>query len=159
MKNIYPILVLLALAAACSAPEQRRQQSSAGWRETGTPALHAVRDGKLRELMDRMDSLMQERFMTETQIDMQRRKYARQIAETAQSLAANVDAITASLPGLNLTADEQVAFRALAAKLRSEMDLLQRQAESNLIDQINDNLHEINTTCTSCHALFRKLGD
>lgn len=157
MKNSYPILFLLTVAA-CSAPEQRDLPIQGGRAETGTPALHAVRDGKLRELMDRMDSLMHERFMTETQIDTQRRRYARQIAETAQSLSANVDAIIASLPGLSLTADEQIAFRALAAKLRSEMGLLQQQAESNRIDQINDNLHEINTTCTSCHALFRKLG-
>ncbi|WFP48694.1 cytochrome c [Methylomonas sp. EFPC3] len=158
MKKIYPILVLSAAVAACSAPEPKSLSSSSGWSQTGTPALHAVRDGKLRELMDRMDSLMHERFMTETQIDAERRKYARQIAETAHSLSANVDAIIASLPGLNLTADEQTAFRALAAKLRSEMGLLQQQAESNRIDQISDNLHEINTTCTSCHALFRKLG-
>ena len=158
MKKIYPILVLCAAAAACSAPERQNPDTQGGWSQTGTPALHAVRDGKLRELMDRMDSLMQERFMTETQIDVERRKYARQIAETAQSLSTNVDAIIASLPGLNLTADEQVAFRALAEKLRSEMGLLQRQAESNRIDQISNNLHEIKTTCTSCHALFRKLG-
>lgn len=157
MTNIYPILFLLTVAA-CSVPEQREPPIQGGWAETGTPALHAVRDGKLRELMDRMDSLMHERFMTETQIDTQRRRYARQIAETAQSLSANVDAIIASLPGLNLAADEQIAFRALAAKLRNEMSLLQQQAESNRIDQISDNLHEINTTCTSCHALFRKLG-
>lgn len=159
MKKIYPILVLFSAAVACSAPEQQNLNSPGGWSQTGTPALHAVRDGKLRELMDRMDSLMHERFMTETQIDAERRKYARQIAETAQSLSANVDTIIASLPGLNLTADEQIAFRALAAKLRSEMGLLQRQAESNRTDQISDNLHEINTTCTACHALFRKLED
>lgn len=151
------LLLLLALFTACAGPAIHQDHIAGGHSDTGQPALHALRDNHLRELMDRMDSLMQERFMTELQLDKERRKYSRQIAETAGSLAANVEAIIASMPGLQLNAAEQSTFLALASKLREEMGQLKLNAEQNHIDAIPENLHEINTTCTSCHALFRKL--
>ena len=97
--------------------------------------------------------------MTELQLDVERRKYSRQIAETAGSMESTVDAIIASMPGLQLSATEKTTFQALAGKLREEIQQLQLQAQQNQIDAIATSVHEINTTCTSCHALFRKLGD
>lgn len=155
--NINKRLVFLVLLTACAAPNKQHEHAEGGRSDTGQPALHALRDNQLRELMDRMDSLMQERFMTEQQLDQERRKYSRQIAEAAGKLSTNVDAIIASLPSLQLSAAEQNTFLALASKLREEMSQLKLNAEQNHIDSIADNLHEINTTCTSCHALFRKL--
>lgn len=96
--------------------------------------------------------------MTEQQLDVERRKYSRQIGEAARNLSVNVGTIIASMPGLQLNAGEQATFLALASKLRDEAQQLQELAEQNHIDAISDGLHEINTTCTSCHALFRKLG-
>lgn len=157
MKTKY-ILAILLVSSACSSSGNRQPPLEGGRSETGQPALHAVRDNQLRELMDRMDSLMQERFMTEQQLDQERRKYSRQIAETARYLSANIDAIIAGMPKLQLSAAEQTSFLALAGKLRQEVQQLQQQAEQNHIDAIPASLHEINTTCTACHALFRKLG-
>jgi hypothetical protein len=45
-----------------------------------------------------MDSLLQERFMTETELDSERRKYALRIAEIAQDMTKTVDAIIAKRP-------------------------------------------------------------
>ncbi|WKJ89783.1 cytochrome c [Methylomonas montana] len=153
------ILATLFVLSACAGSTSEPALIKGGRSETGRPALHAVRDNQLRTLMDRMDSLMQERFMTELQLDVERRKYSRQIAETAGSMESTVDAIIASMPGLQLSATEKTTFQALAGKLREEIQQLQLQAQQNQIDAIATSVHEINTTCTSCHALFRKLGD
>jgi cytochrome c556 len=157
MKNLYLLAVVL-IFSACSSSGNQHAHIEGGRSQTGQPALHAVRDNQLRELMARMDSLMQERFMTEQQLDVERRKYSRQIGEAARNLSVNVGTIIASMPGLQLNAGEQATFLALASKLRDEAQQLQELAEQNHIDAISDGLHEINTTCTSCHALFRKLG-
>ncbi|OAI00275.1 hypothetical protein A1332_19005 [Methylomonas methanica] len=157
MKTLYLSAIVLILSA-CSSQSNQYAHLEGGRSQTGQPALHAVRDNRLHELMDRMDSLMHERFMTEQQLDVERRKYSRQIGEAARDLAANVEIMIARMPGLQLNAAEQTAFLALASKLREEMQQLQQLAEQNHIDAIPDSLHEINTTCTSCHALFRRLG-
>ena len=157
MGNLLLTLILALSFAACS-NQKIAPASDGGHSETGQPALHAVKDGQLRELMDRMDSLMQERFMTETQIDEERRKYSRRIAETALGLSKTVDAIIAKMPSLSLQAQEQTTFLALANKLHLQTERLRELATHNQIDAIDDSLHQINTTCTSCHALFRKIG-
>jgi len=126
--------------------------------DTGQPALHAIHDQALRELMDRMDVLMHERFMTETQLDQERYKYAQRIAQTALKLSNTVEAIIAKMPLLGLTTQEQGTFIALANKLSQQTHDLREQATQNHIDTIDQSLHQINTTCISCHALFRKIG-
>ncbi len=148
-------LALLLMLTACSHPPQQ-PLSVVGQSETGVPALHSIHDAELRDLMDRMDNLMQERFMTETELDSERRKYAQRIANSAQELSKTVDAIIAKMPTLSLTPGEQTAFLALGNKLKQQDKQLYEQASQNQIDALGKTLHEIKTTCTACHALFRK---
>jgi hypothetical protein len=108
--------------------------------------------------MDQMNSLMFERFMAEPDIDRERRNYALKIADAADELGATVDVILSRLPALNLSPDEQTTFRALAVKLRDQADTLKAQAKLNRIDSIEQTLDQTSATCSSCHALFRKLG-
>lgn len=149
--------IFLLLAACSSRP--REHVAEGGRSQTGQPALHAIHNEQLHELMTRMDNLMQERFMTETQLDEERRKYARKIADSAQALSQTVTAIIAKMPELALSPTEQPTFMALASKLQQQTDTLHELARQNHIDAIDDSLHQINTTCTSCHALFRKTGN
>lgn len=108
--------------------------------------------------MDRMNTLMFERFMAEPDIDRERRIYTLKIADAASDLSATVEVILSRLPALNLSTDEQTVFRALAGKLREQADILQAQAKLNRIDAIQQTLDQTSATCSSCHALFRKLG-
>ncbi len=150
-------VAFLALLSACSSTK-KLHIAEGGHSETGHPALHAIQDQKLRELMDRMDVLLQERFMTEQQIDVERAKFLQRIADTAQELGQTVDVIVSRMPALPLSTDEQATFMALAGKLRQQTRQLQDQAQHKQIDSIDDSLHQLNTTCTSCHALFRETG-
>lgn len=157
MLKVSIFTAVMLLAAGCSSKPAHIVEG--GRSDTGEPALHAVHDQQLRELMSRMDILMQERFMTETQLDEERRKYALQIADSAASMSQTVNSIIGKLPSLALQSGEQVAFLALANKLKQQATQLQQLARQNQIDAIDDELHQINTTCSSCHALFRKLGN
>ncbi len=154
----YAAVLMLLTLTACYSPGSQFHSELGGRSETGRPALHAIQDKQLRELMGRMDALMQERIMSETERDQERRKYAQRIAANAKNLGQTVDSIIDRLPSLQLTSDEQHTFLALAQKLREQSLQLEEHAQQNQIDSINSTVHVINTTCTSCHALFRKLG-
>jgi cytochrome c556 len=156
MKRVVVIAIVICLVSCHRA--QVNPELAIGHSDTGKPALHAIRDQELRELMDRMDALMQERFLTETQLDQERRKYAQSMAEQASGLSKTVDAILAKMPSLGLVAEEQGTFMALANKLRQQTAQLHELALDNRIDAIEQSLSQLNTTCISCHALFRKTG-
>lgn len=144
----YYFLLILPLTACAPSP---------AWHvpDTGAPALHAITDHHLRELMWRMNSLMLERFMTETELDRMRRASTLRMAQAAGHLDQTIDAIVATLPGLRLDEPRQGLFLTLADKLREQVRSLQAQAEQNHIDTIPKTLEHITTTCTACHALFR----
>lgn len=154
MKKHSP-LILVSLLSACSTNSDSHRHDMLN--DTGQPALHAVRDRQLRDLMDRMNSLMMERVMNEQELDVERRKQAKKIQQVADNLADTSSVILQRLPELNLHQDDQISFRALAGKLNQQAKQLKQQAERNAIDAIPATLEEMRATCTACHALFRKL--
>lgn len=116
--------------------------------------LHA-NNNQLNEQMDRLDSLMQERFLTEPELDAERHKYAKRIAKMAQNLSQTLDAILITLPTLKLEKSEEATFQTLIEKLHAHVKTLQKQANQNRMDTIPNTLEQINTTCVSCHILFK----
>ncbi len=128
-----------------------------GHNKTGTPALHEVHDKRLHDLMARMNSVMQERFLTEPELDAEWRRNAPKIAKTAHELSHALDDVLETSKTLKLTKEEKVIFRALAHKLRNQAQELETNASQNRTAGIYSSLEQIKSTCTSCHSLFRKL--
>ncbi len=155
--KVYLFTLSVATLAACSSQGNGFRGDISGRSETGRPALHAIYDNRLHELMSKMDVLMQDRFMTEPELDQERRKYAQGLADNAKNLQQTVDKIIGRMPALELTDSEHQTFLAVAQKLSEQSRSLQEQAQLNHIDALDDIVRQINTTCTSCHALFRKL--
>ena len=151
-------LIIFLLNACSDVSGTRYIKPNIKQTESGQPALHAIESAQLRELMNRMDILMQESFMTEYEIDIQRRKYAMRIAATAEELSKTVKAIIDVLPSLKLSSEEQKVFLSLAKNLDDRAQLLHKQAKQNQIDAINNTMKQIGATCTSCHSLFRKFN-
>lgn len=149
-KNIV-LIVALCLLCSCSTATDPTNLI------VETPALHALQDQELRELMDRMSGLMFERFMTEHEMDIERRKYARQIIDAASTLQNSAAALIKRAPALGMTNDEQNAFLVMAQKLGHHAKLLKMQAETNSFNAISTTLHEMKSTCMACHTLFRKI--
>ncbi|HUL11381.1 MAG TPA: hypothetical protein VLU73_04320 [Methylococcaceae bacterium] len=156
MRRPWMIILLVNFTACSTSPEHAVPKTLPN---TGQPALHAVQDARLHELMVEMNSLMFDRMRTELDIDRERRQRATQIAEVARSLSNTINAILATLPTLKLNPDEQTAFLALANKLRDQAGQLEQQASHNYIDAIPQTLDQMTHTCTACHGLFRKTGD
>jgi hypothetical protein len=150
------IIVFIAInfLAACAPATQELPRS--GLPDTGQPAIHAVTDGKLRELMNQMNALMFDRFTTQPQLDQERRAYALKMAKTANTLSTTSVHIRSRLPELNLNEGEQATFLALAGKLHDQAKKLESQASQNQIDNIAATLDQISHTCSACHALFRE---
>lgn len=153
-----PLLGLLAgtCLLGCTASQQPARPNHLP--DTGTPALHALNDARLRELMDRMNALMFDRFMTQPELEQERRRYTAGISESARQLDATIDALLARLPALQLEPHEQDTFQAIAHKLRNEARTLNDQALQGDTDALPATLERISNTCTACHGLFRKLS-
>lgn len=143
--------VILAACSATGKPPPARLP------DTGEPALHAVQNHQLHQLMAQMNSLMFETFRTELEIDKERRRQASQIADTARELSGTIDAIPATLPKLGLNDAEQVSFLALARRLHEQSQGLEQLARANQIDAMGPALQQMTLTCNACHQLFRKL--
>lgn len=149
-KNIFTI-IFFCLLCGCSTTTDPSHSN------VETPALHALQDQELRTLMDRMSGLMFERFMTEHEMDVERRKYARQIIDAALILNSSSEALVKRAPFLGMNAEENNAFVILAQKLGHHAERLKNQAENNSFNGISSTLHEMQATCLACHTLFRKI--
>ncbi|MGZ5052425.1 MAG: hypothetical protein ACXWF8_14460 [Methylobacter sp.] len=155
-RKVYLFTLFVSTLAACSSQGGNLHEDHInGRRGTGRPALHAIYDDKLRVLMEKMDTLTQDRFMTQTELDQERHKYAQGIAGIAGDLRQTVTRVIERMPALQLSDNEQQTFLALAQKLSEQSGQLQEQAQLNRIDALDDLIHQINMTCNSCHTLFR----
>lgn len=155
--KVYLFTLSVSTLAACSSPGNGFHKNINGHSETGRPALHAIYDDRLHTLMGKMDALMQDRFMTQPELDQERRKYAQSVADSAENMQQTVGKIIDTMPALQLSDSERPTFLALAQKLSEQSRLLKEQALLNHIDALDDIVHQINMTCSSCHTLFRKL--
>jgi cytochrome c556 len=150
MKYITFLFTLLTVMAGCSAQPKSLPDS-------GRPALHAIHDSQLHQLMAEMNHLMFERMRTELEIDQERRKKSLKIAKVASEMSNTITDVIDTLPRLALSPNEQTTFLTLADTLRSRVKTLEEQAHRNYIDAIPETLEQIAATCTGCHHLFRTL--
>lgn len=152
-RTLLAIMLAILLVPGVGAEDKRRKPEGTG--QDGAPALHAVQNDRLLELMNRMNALLFERMPTELEIDQERRRQAAEIAQVADAMAGTVDEIVASLPQLALAEDENTVFMVLAGRLREHVTTLQAQAHGNHIDGIPATVERMGATCDGCHQLFR----
>lgn len=155
MTKICFLFAGLCLISACSVPSEHQTEFNK-LLNSENPALHAVQNQEVRELMDRVNALMMERFMSEHEMDIERRKYENQIIEAAKSLSETSKTLVYKIPKLDLNSEEQTAFHNLADKLDLYAHTLQKQAEQHNFSAMPGTLHEVSSICMACHALFRK---
>jgi len=149
------ILIIIVIFLGCTT--NRQMQVPNTLRDTGRPALHAVQNQRLNDLMLRMNALVFEQIQTEIEISRDRRRKALRIAEAANKLQQSVDLILAAQPALNLAQHDSVVFLALANKLKEQAMQLENLARHNQIESLTETMTQITNTCNACHSLFRKL--
>jgi hypothetical protein len=124
--------------------------------ETGEPAMHAIQNNHLQQIMQQINELVYAQLSSEIDLGEQRQLKTAEIARIANELAASEKSIVETLPTLNLKPDEETTFLALADKLRVSAVQMQDLAVQNQLRAIPATLDTITNTCISCHVLFRK---
>ncbi len=123
--------------------------------ETGEPALHAIRDQQLEDLMLQINGLVYGKMRNEIDLKNEKKIHTTEIAKIAHELAMTVDYLREAMPRLNLLPNEQGTFLALADKLKSDAKQIEEFAKRDEIQYIPVQMQQIMATCTSCHSLFR----
>lgn len=142
-------------AGGCRAPAADRP----GLRSVDAPpALHAVSSERLRQIMQRMDSLMFERMQTELELDRQRLRHVRALAEAAAELERTVDWIPGAVDDMGLSPEDRSRFLDLAGILRGEAGALRDRAEAGDLGALRHSLQRLESTCKACHGLYRGSG-
>lgn len=147
------LVIALSLASAlagCASQEQRPSPNT-----DRQAVLHVVTGTKLRESIHRLNNLVLERNLTQPELDKQRQQANALVSEVATGAESSLDCLLAVESKLNLTADQQKQFHALADDLREGAKSLKNQVQTHQLTEIPATLDKMNVTCTSCHELFR----
>ena len=124
--------------------------------DTGEPAMHAVQNNRLQQVMQQINSLVYSQLSSEINLGQERQIKTKEIARIAGELAASEKSMIETMPSLNLKPNEEATFIALAEKLRLSAVQMETLARQNQLQGIPATLDNITNTCTSCHVLFRK---
>lgn len=123
---------------------------------TGEPAIHAVQNTRLKEIMKELNALTYTQMLGEIDTSKPNQIRTKEIARIAGQLAANQKAVIATLPSLDLNPSEQSTFISLVHKLSSSAEQMQTLANQNNVQALPAAMDAVASTCTSCHTLFRK---
>jgi cytochrome c556 len=146
--------ILLIPAGSCASPRPPAVELD----DTGRPALHAVHGKRLRRVMKRMESLLQERQRTQPELDEERRAYAEDAAEIADDLLVSARYISEAESDLDLSSEERAVFLALQEKLVRQVRTLQALARQRTTRDLPSAFDQLTTTCNACHSNFRDLS-
>lgn len=142
--------VLCMILPACGpTPEQKYEQKLAS---TGDPAIHAVANERLRQIMDELTyNPTPEDFEAASVRQEQMEKLAKAADKTEQSAKA----VAALADQLQLSEADKAVFLKLAGKLASQGKDLGDAAKRGAYEQSRRELQRMQSTCNACHALFR----
>lgn len=117
--------------------------------------LHALMADDINALMARVSVLMYDQNRTVDELDRERQRNARQLAEAAGQLGVAARRIESLLPQLNLDPAESAEFvnlaRLLGEHAKGVADAVQEQ-DFRRAEQFTE---QMTTTCTACHQLYR----
>lgn len=145
---------MLAVLTACQRLERR--QDPLAVTSTGDAALHAIQSDRLKGVMNELSGLNFERLPQELQQNGRRRaEHLEKAGALAAAMAEAAGKIPIALEGTELSQEEQQVFRALAKRLGEQASRLSDQVRADEGSAVDATMREINTTCVSCHTLFR----
>jgi len=170
MRFPFPFITLLLALNACSTdsksetPAMNQSTPTEIVANTGSPLassieepiMHAVHNNRLKEIMKELNALAYTQMLGEIDTSKHNQIRTKEIAKIAGQLVANQKAVLATLPSLNLEANEEKTFIALVQKLSSSAEQMQTLANQDNVQALPAKMDAIASTCTSCHTLFRK---
>ena len=140
-------------APGCAAENQGSYESQLA--DTGRPALHAVHEERLREIMADLSRLTFEHMPQEMNVDAQQKRDAVRLATVADLLARDAKAIPLVLEDVRMASEDRRLFNSYADKLHIEAKEIASLARERSFDEVKVKLDEMVTTCNACHSAFR----
>lgn len=152
----------LSLALAGCAGGGTAPLGSPGTGETDERVLHALMSKRLNLEFASLNALTFDLHRTETELARERRLQLDRIGDTARKLqraAVDVQSMQSSTlsPSVSLSPDELQQFRTIAERLEHQAGTLATMAETGDLEpeDAREILGDINTTCDTCHGLYR----
>ncbi|MDO9238832.1 MAG: hypothetical protein Q7U30_02365, partial [Methylicorpusculum sp.] len=78
--------------------------------DTGEPAMHAVQNNRLQQVMQQINSLVYAQLSSEISLGQERQIKTEEIARIAGELAASEKSMIETMPSLNLKPNEEATF-------------------------------------------------
>lgn len=165
-RNTASGLLLVSIAAGalafqgCGPSSKQRYEDSLV--NTGKPALHAVHNDRLVELMGRLGNLYYQSWPQEIEDQQQdqqeraREKYLAEVADVAAAMSRAAGDLPDAVKDAGLTVEERTVFDNLTTKLRDGADRLGKETATGNLDSIQSCLDQLSTTCNACHSKFRE---
>ncbi len=143
----------LAALAACAPPAQIRYER--GLEAAPAPAVHAVHDERLRQVMRVIERLDFERLPQALDKREERGRWVEELRGLAGALAASAESIRSVAPDLELEEHERETFLALTTRLQERARALEREADELPAEALRERARGIEETCDRCHERFR----
>lgn len=120
------------------------------------PSTHIIMSKNLQTLMAQMNTLLFDQIRTDVELDKDRYRNAKKVAEAAGELQKTIKLILEVQPSLKLGAKDDITFSTLADILRTQSGQLETLARQNKFNELPQAFSAVKNSCTSCHSLFRK---
>lgn len=153
MPNKYLLFYVLLLLSGCMQNDSYLlDQSNAPVRNE---ALHALMAERISRLFQRIEILAFDQNRTLPELEEDRQRAAKEIADAARNLSLAGDELSALIPALNLSATSQERFQNLVARLL-EASTNTASAVSNYSSvELASSINALQETCSDCHSLYR----
>lgn len=143
------VAVVGIVLAACSTAQDRYRQRLA---DTGKPAMHAVSQDRLREIMKTIRNYPPLQGNSAAHVVEQTLDDVRAVARDMAQSAGHISGIADSL---GLSAEEKATFVKLAARLGNDSRELSRIPNGSSVEMVRGRIDRIEATCDACHGMFR----
>lgn len=147
--------IVWLLALACSRPAALRYEEQLD--HAPESAAHAVHEQRLKELMESINQLRNQRLPRSLDIAIEKERQERAFSEVARAMADSAARIPEAIP-TELDARERSEFLRLASALQRQTSNLVEQASALTPERRRVRLGEIDLICGDCHRRFRIPG-
>lgn len=119
------------------------------------PLIHVIVSDQIREIMLKLNDLVNARGMTALQIMELRVQHLRDLISTIDDLVDASEELNDAIPGIRLSPENKITLEALAKKLQDEAAHLKTMAEETNYAGMEPAYQRLTSTCEACHQLFR----
>ena len=119
------------------------------------PLIHVIVSDQIREIMLKLNTLVNDRGITPLEVMEYRVEYLKQLIITANELVMAAEKMTDAIPGVRIEPQNQLTFEALAKQLQEQAVNIAFLAEQTDEEGLEPAYQRLNETCNACHTLFR----